>query len=131
MTPSRASRVLIVDDEESMRLLLGRYVESIPGTEITLAGGCEEALRLTREHSYDLILLDLLMPGIGGIEVLKRVRAGSLNAATPVIIVSVMADADTQNVCRSLQIADYIVKPVERETLVASVRARLAQRPNP
>lgn len=111
-----------------MRLLLGRYVQSVPGAEITLAGGCEEALRLTRERSYDLILLDLLMPGIGGIEVLNRVRAGSLNAQTPVIIVSVMADADTKNVCKALGIDDYIVKPVVRESLVAAVKARLAKK---
>ncbi len=111
-----------------MRLLLGRYVESIPGTEITLAGGCEEALRLTRDRSYDLILLDLLMPGIGGIEVLNRIRLGTPNAATPVIIVSVLADQDTQNVCRSLKIADYIVKPVVRKTLLAAVRARIAKK---
>jgi DNA-binding response OmpR family regulator len=130
MTQTGPRKVLIVDDEESMRLLLGRYVESVPGAEITLAGGCEEALRLTREHSYDLILLDLLMPGIGGIEVLNRIRADSPNAVTPVIIVSVMADADTRNVCRSLQIADYIVKPVVRETLIAAIRAQMAQRAN-
>jgi DNA-binding response OmpR family regulator len=128
MTPARAQRVLIVDDEESMRLLLGRYVASIPGTEVTLAGGCEEALRLTREHGYDLILLDLMMPGVGGIEVLNRVRAGSRNMQTPVIVVSVLADPDTKIVCQSLAIADYIVKPVVRETLVAAVQARIAQK---
>jgi DNA-binding response OmpR family regulator len=130
MTPSTSPRVLIVDDEESMRLLLGRYVGSIPGAEVTLAGGCEEALRLTRERSYDLILLDLLMPGIGGIEVLNRIRAGSANTGTPVIIVSVMADEDTKNVCRSLNIADYIVKPVVREPFVAAVKAQITQKPN-
>lgn len=128
MTQASPRRVLIVDDEESMRLLLGRYVESIPGAEITLAGGCEEALRLTRERSYHLILLDLLMPGIGGIEVLNRIRAGSPNAATPVIVVSVMADEDTKNVCRSLRIDDYIVKPVARETFLAAVKARIGPR---
>ena len=130
MTPSRPRQVLIVDDEESMRLLLGRYVASIPGTEVTLAGGCEEALRLARERGYDLILLDLMMPGIGGIEVLNRMRAGSRNAQTPVIVVSVLADPDTKIVCQSLAIADYIVKPVERESLVAAVRARIAATAN-
>ena len=130
MTPARAQRVLIVDDEESMRLLLGHYVASIPGTEITLAGGCEEALRLTRDHGYDLILLDLMMPGVGGIEVLNRVRAGSRNVQTPVIVVSVLADPDTKIVCQSLAISDYIVKPVVREDLVAAVKARIAEMAN-
>jgi DNA-binding response OmpR family regulator len=119
-------RVLIVDDEESMRLLLGRTVEAVPDVEIALAGTCEEALHLAGSRAYDVILLDLLMPGVGGIEVLKAIRgASSRNRETPVIIVSVMADEDTKIVCRSLGIGDYVVKPIVRETLVAAVRAQL------
>jgi len=119
-------RVLIVDDEESMRLLLGRTVEAVPNVEITLAGTCEEALHLVGSRTYHVILLDLLMPGVGGIEVLKGIRSAPPNRATPVIIVSVMADEDTKNVCRSLGISDYIVKPIVRESLVASVKAQIA-----
>ena len=118
-------RVLIVDDEESMRLLIGRTVESVPNVEITLAGTCEEALHLTASRSYDVITLDLLMPGVGGIEVLKAIRNSSANKRTPVIIVSVMADEDTKIVCRSLGISEYVVKPIMRETLVKAVKAQL------
>jgi len=118
-------RVLIVDDEESMRLLLGRTVEAVPNVEITLAGTCEEALHLAGSRTYHLILLDLLMPGVGGIEVLKAIRSGPANRETPVIIVSVMADEDTKIVCRSLRISDYVVKPIVRELLVAAVRSQL------
>jgi len=118
-------RILIVDDEESMRLLLGRTVEAVPDVEITLAGTCEEALHLIGGRSYDLILLDLLMPGIGGIELLKEIRSTPANGDTPVIIVSVMADEDTKIVCRSLRISDYVVKPIVRESLVAAVKAQL------
>jgi len=118
-------RILIVDDEESMRLLLGRTVEALPNVEITLAGTCEEALHLARSRAYDVILLDLLMPGVGGIEVLKAIRNASPNKHTPVIIVSVMADEDTKIVCRSLGISDYVVKPIVRESLVAVVKAQI------
>jgi len=118
-------RVLIVDDEESMRLLLGRTVEAVPNAEITLAGTCEEALHLAASRAYDVILLDLLMPGVGGIEVLKAIRNSTPNRRTPVIIVSVMADEDTKIVCRSLGISDYVVKPIVRESLVAVVRAQI------
>ena len=118
-------RILIVDDEESMRLLLGRTVEALPNAEITLAGTCEEALHLTGSRAYDLILLDLLMPGVGGIEVLKSIRSSPPNKQAPVIIVSVMADEDTKIVCRSLGIAEYVVKPIVRESLLAAVRAQL------
>jgi len=125
MNVNANKRILIVDDEESMRLLLGRTVEAVPEVEVTLAGTCEEALHLAGSRAYHLILLDLLMPGIGGIAVLKAIRATAPNGKTPVIIVSVMADEDTKNVCRSLGISDYIVKPIVRESLVSAVRARL------
>ena len=118
-------KVLIVDDEESMRLILGRTVEAVPDVEITLAGTCEEALQLAGSRVFDIILLDLLMPGIGGIAVLKAIRTGPRNKATPVIIVSVLADEDTKNVCRSMGISDYVVKPIVREALVAAVKAQL------
>jgi len=123
---SGAKRILIVDDEESMRLLLGRIVESIPQVEVTLAASCEEALQFAGAGPYDVILLDLLMPGIGGIEVLNRIRAGSPNASTPVIIVSVMSDQATKIVCKSMGASDYVVKPIERAAVVMAVNAQLA-----
>src|SRR6185503_16425869 len=119
-------RVLIVDDEESMRLLLGRLIESVPNVEITLADGCDSALQLVRSGAYELILLDLLMPGIGGIEVLKRIRASSPNRTTPVIIVSVLGDSDTRIVCQSMGANGYVVKPIDRKSLVATVEEQLA-----
>ncbi|MSQ63129.1 MAG: response regulator [Betaproteobacteria bacterium] len=124
-------RILIVDNEESMRPLLGRTVEALPNVEITLAGTCEEALHLAGSRGYDVILLDLLMPGVGGIEVLKTIRNASPNKQTPVIIVSVMADEDTKIVCRSLGISDYIVKPIVRESLVTVVKARIEEPSKP
>lgn len=120
-----AKRILIVDDEESIRLLLGRILESIPALEVTFADGCEAALRLAAERTYDLILLDLLMPGIGGIEVLSRIRHASSNKATPVIIVSVISDPETRIVCQSLGVRAYVVKPVDRNALLAAVNAQL------
>jgi adenylate cyclase len=114
-------RILIVDDEESIRLLLRRVLESNPALSMTLADGGDEALKLTAEHTYDLILLDLLMPGIGGIEVLTRIRDRSANSKTPVIIVSIMADAPTRIACESLGVSDYLVKPIDREAVLAAV----------
>jgi|SRR5882672_176386 len=114
-------RILIVDDEESIRLLLRRILESNPALEITLADGCDEALTLTAEHTYDLILLDLLMPGVGGIEVLTRLRSGSANVKTPVIIVSVLADEPTKIACQSMGVSGYLVKPIDREAVIKAV----------
>ena len=123
---SETRKILIVDDEESMLLLLERIVEALPGVEVTLAAGSDKAVLEVSNGHYDLILLDLLMPGIGGLEVLKIIRTSALNRKTPVVIVSVLADSDTMIVCQSLGISDYIVKPVARDTLLFSVKRQLA-----
>ena len=122
----RAKQVLIVDDEESMRLLLQRILKSIPGLETTLTDSGDGAVSLATQRSFDLILMDLLMPGLGGIEALTRIRRSSASKATPVIIVSVIADSDTRIVCRSLGVKDYVVKPIQREALLQAVRGALA-----
>jgi len=114
-----------VDDEESIRLLLRRILESNPALEITLANGSDEALALTAERTYDLILLDLLMPGAGGIEVLTRLRSGSANEKTPVIIVSVLTDPHTKIACQSLGVSGYLVKPIDREAVINAVNGVL------
>ena len=124
-------RVLIVDDEESMRLFLARILVSDLQAEVTLAGTCEQALRLAGNYAYDAILLDLLMPGIGGYEVLRELRRASPNVATPVIIVSVLADKAAQNRCIKAGANAYVIKPIEREELVATVRAQIAGRARP
>ncbi|MGH8745976.1 MAG: response regulator [Burkholderiales bacterium] len=118
-------RVLIVDDEEATRLLLARILSSELNVEVQLAGTCEEALRLAEEYAYDAILLDLLMPGIGGLEVLKEIRAHTPNMATPIIIVTVVSDSETREQCMSAGASIYLVKPVERATLAASVKAQI------
>ncbi len=124
-------RVLIIDDEESMRLFLARILVTGLQAEVTLAGTCEQALHLAGSYAYDTILLDLLMPGIGGYEVLKRLRRASPNVATPLVVVSVLSDAATQARCMKAGATGYLVKPVERNTLVATVKAQLASRGKP
>ena len=124
-------RVLIVDDEESMRLFLARILARALKLEVTLAGTCEQALRLAGNYAYDAILHDLLMPGVGGFEVLRAIRASSPNSATPIIIVSVIAEQAMRERCMKAGANAYIVKPPERSALVATVKAQIAGRPNP
>ena len=124
-------RVLIVDDEEATRLLLARTLSKELKVEAQLAGTCEQALRLAENYAYDAILLDLLMPGIGGLGVLQEVRSSAPNAATPVIIVSVVSDKETVERCMSAGANAYHHKPVRRAELVETVRAQLAARRKP
>jgi len=125
-TPPR--RILIVDDEESMRLLLARIITRDLQVEAQLAGTCEQALKLAAANAYDAILLDLLMPGIGGLGVLKAIRSASLNKATPVIVVSVLADEITVAGCISAGADAHHAKPIRRPELVATVKTLVARR---
>jgi DNA-binding response OmpR family regulator len=120
-------RVLIVDDEESTRLLLARVLSSELGVEAQLAGTCEQALRLAESGPYDAILLDLLMPGMGGFALLREIRRSPSNAATPVVIVSVVGEQETIDRCLAAGANAYHVKPVRRAELVAAVRAQLSR----
>src|SRR5215208_2751678 len=104
-------RVLIVDDEESTRLLLASMLTKDLGVDCQLAGTCEQALRLAGAYAYDAILLDLLMPGIGGQGVLRELRQATPNAGTPVIIVSVVGDKTTVDACMAAGANAYHHKP--------------------
>jgi DNA-binding response OmpR family regulator len=126
--PAPRHRLLIVDDEESMRLLLARLASKGLKAEVQLAGTCEQALRLARNYAYDAILLDLMMPGIGGFEVLKEIRASSANMATPILIVSALEDMETNNRCLAAGASGFLVKPVEQRALVIAVKSLLAAR---
>jgi DNA-binding response OmpR family regulator len=126
--PAPRHRLLIVDDEESMRLLLARLASKGLKAEVQLAGTCEQALRLARNYAYDAILLDLMMPGIGGFEVLKEIRASSANMSTPILIVSALEDMQTNDRCIAAGASGFLVKPVEQKALVMAVKSLLAAR---
>ena len=118
-------KVLIVDDDESTRLLLERILQAVPGLEITLSDGGAQTLELLTSKTYDVVILDLLMPGVGGIELLTRMRKSSANRTTRVIVCSVMEDSPTEIAVRSLGVTDYVVKPIQREAVIRAVKAAL------
>ena len=121
-------RILVIDDEESTRLLLARMLSQSLDAEVQLAGTCEQALRLAATYVYDAILLDLLMPGIGGFGLLTEIRQSSPNAQTPVILVTQVAEKDTLERCLAAGANAYHIKPVQRDKLMASVRDQLDAR---
>ena len=117
-------RILIVDDNETnrdiLRTRLGQH-----GYELLEAADGEEAIAATREHHPDLILLDVMMPKIDGIEVCKRIKA---DADLPFIaIILVTAKADTKDVVAGLEAGadEYLTKPLDQAALVARVKSML------
>jgi len=121
-TPGTA---LIIDDNEPTRLLLARILEQELSLQSVLAGTCEEALRIAKERSFDIILLDLVMPGIGGFEVLRAIRSGSANMDTPVVVLSVLDDQASVERCMALKAHAFVTKPINRNVLAGLVRAQL------
>lgn len=119
-------RVLVVDDNEATRRLIGRILQQELPIDPVLAGSAKEARRKLSRHRYDLILLDLLMPDSSGFEVLEFARsAQSCNRTTTVMVISVLDDAESMARCRALGASYYIVKPVLRESLKNAVREQL------
>ena len=114
-----------------MRLLLARLASKGLKAEVQLAGTCEQALRLARNYAYDAILLDLMMPGIGGFELLKAIRAASANMATPILVISALEDIETNDRCLAAGASGFLVKPVEQRALAIAVKSLLAGRGQP
>lgn len=114
--------VLVVDDDQDLAEMLG-IVLTGAGIDVEMVGRGDEALEAFRETKPDLVLLDVMLPGIDGVEVCKQIRAESM-----VPIVMLTARGDTQDVVAGLEAGadDYIVKPFRHPSeLVARIRTRL------
>lgn len=117
-------RILIVDDNATNVKILQARLGS-EGYEVVSAADGEEGLSAARQLTPDLILLDLMMPKLGGIEVCRRLRADPDFPFTPIIIVTAMADL--KDVVAGLEAGgdEYLTKPVDHAALAARVRSML------
>jgi two-component system response regulator ResD len=115
--------VLVVDDEPTIAEVVARYLERA-GYETATAGDGLEALRLAAERRPDLIVLDLMLPGLGGLEVLRQL--GEADAPRiPVIVLTAKGEQDDKLVGLGSGADDYVVKPFSPSELVARVDAVL------
>jgi len=124
------ARVLVVDDEPMVRDVLARYLEQ-EGFLVSTAGDGEEALSAFAADRPDLVLLDLMLPRIDGLEVFQRMRSGS---TTPVIMLTAKSEETDRVVGLELGADDYVTKPFSPREVVARVRAvlrRASDRPSP
>jgi len=119
--------LLIVDDDAESREMMCRRLEG-EGWSTRQAGEGKEALAAMRAGGIDLVLLDLVMPGMSGLEVLRPLRLIRSAAELPVIMVT--ASADSEDVVKALGLGanDYVTKPVDFPVVVARIRAALRTR---
>ena len=119
-----ASRVLIVEDERDIRDLVLFHLER-EGFHVSSASSGEEALRQVRHASPDLVLLDLMLPAMGGLEVCRKLRQDPATVALPIVMLTAKGDEVDRVLGLELGADDYIVKPFSPKELLARVRAVL------
>jgi adenylate cyclase len=117
-------RILIVDDNETNRDILVTRLGA-HGYDLKQAADGEEAIAATKEHQPDLILLDIMMPKLDGIEACKRLKGDQTLPFIPIILCT--AKADTKDVVTGLEAGadEYLTKPIDQVALVARVKAAL------
>jgi DNA-binding response OmpR family regulator len=119
--PERAARILLVDDEQSVQTLLS-YPLRRDGHEVVEAGDGREALDRCSEQAFDLVVLDLMLPRVDGLEVCRRLRARS---AVPIIMLTAKSEEGDKVVGLELGADDYITKPFSLREFRSRVKATL------
>jgi two-component system KDP operon response regulator KdpE len=122
---SQSPRILVVDDEPQIARVLRRSLGA-RGYEVQVANEGEEALEIFNAWSPDLVITDLSMPNMGGLELCRRIRAIS---QAPIIVLSVKGEERTKVEALDAGADDYITKPFGIDELLARVRATLRRAP--
>ncbi|WP_236707490.1 hybrid sensor histidine kinase/response regulator [Pseudomonas sp. Leaf58] len=124
----RDVKVLLVDDHQTNLDVMSQSLEGY-GAEVVTALGGEKAIALAREQAFDVILMDIMMPKIGGTEATRHIRSESMNVDTPIFALSAAAlDPGTQQEMRHLKM-EHLSKMTAGETLVFEIKNAMANRP--
>ena len=124
---SETATILVVDDLPANRDLMARRLER-SGFRVVSAASGPEALEMLRRAPVDLVLLDIMMPGMTGLDVLKTVRMTPATATLPVVMVTAKTDSEDVVEALSLGANDYVTKPVDYPVALARIRAHLRTR---
>ncbi|MCC6580642.1 MAG: response regulator transcription factor [Phycisphaeraceae bacterium] len=123
-SPSQRPRILVVEDEQDLQEVL-RYALAREGYQVICADTGEKALELARRESPNLILLDLMLPGVDGLNVCRTLKSQTETDAIPVIMVTAKGEEPDIVVGLELGADDYIVKPFSQRVLLARIKSVL------
>jgi two-component system alkaline phosphatase synthesis response regulator PhoP len=118
------TRILVVEDDQDIAQLVARYLDKA-GFTIDIVSSGREALAAIGARPPDLLILDLMLPQVDGLEICRFVRAGSKSAGVPIIMLTARAEESDRIVGLELGADDYVTKPFSPNELVARVRALL------
>jgi DNA-binding response OmpR family regulator len=127
MENAQPARILVADDNPQGAELLEVYLAST-GADVRIAADGEETLRIVREWSPDLLLLDVMMPRLSGFEVCKQLRADPVTRNVPVIMVTALDQASDVERAVEAGTNDFLTKPIDQTELRLRVRAMLNAR---
>jgi DNA-binding response OmpR family regulator len=124
MSDQSGARIVIADDDDDIRRLVA-FTLARRGHTIIEGSDGEVALSLIAEHHPDLIVLDVMMPGMTGIDVTRQVRVNEATAGTPILLVSAMGQHSEIETGLQAGASDYLVKPFKPKELAEKVQAML------
>lgn len=119
------ARVLVVDDSRTARAFAAAALESSADIEVSEARSGLEALKMLPQGEYDLVITDINMPDINGLELVRFARSHARYRQTPLIIITTEAAATDRERALALGADEYLVKPYTAEQLVEAVRRHL------
>jgi DNA-binding response OmpR family regulator len=123
-TPTRRKTILVIDDQNEFAAYVRRFLEQ-EGFEVIVASDGSTGLAIAKRHRPDLVVLDLTMPDIDGLEVCAQLRADPRRQQLPILVLSARASAADRVLGLETGADDYLVKPFDPHELVARVKALL------
>jgi two-component system alkaline phosphatase synthesis response regulator PhoP len=117
-------QILVAEDDRDIAELIAHYLQK-SGWEPHLVSAGDEALVYARAHAVDVVILDVMLPGISGLEVCRALRADRATAAVPIIMLTARGEEADRVIGLELGADDYVAKPFSPNELVARVRALL------
>ncbi len=121
---NRLPQIMVVDDDQDTVAILARHLQREGFIPIEASSGAQ-CLKLVHENEVDVILLDLMMPGMDGFEVVRVLKNDPITAEIPVIMITARDDLDARAEGMRLGVSDFLAKPVFRRQLATRVRAQL------
>lgn len=116
-----AKKILIIDDEEDLSFFVKANLELAGAYEVIVAANGKTGIKAAIQHKPDLILLDIMMPKMNGFEVLERLKSEHETLSIPVIMLTAKGDDESKLKASRRYNEDYIVKPVQIDTLKSKI----------
>lgn len=127
MPLEKKTKVFIVDDEEDICLSIKANLESMGNYEVSISNDGEAGLKAIRSQRPDVILLDILMPGMNGMEVLRKLKENLATLSIPVLMLTAVTDQESMRQAAGLYGDAYLLKPIHVQDLKAKIEKVLSQ----